>query len=348
MSRALSGTNIASVTPMNPKLYLTLLTLCISLLAGSCAGSYRGDVLAAVPIDGSPEAADWSKAIPLDFEVWRGNVHQRPEIVVLDGEISHRSTAACHHGALTTSPVRVRLMALYSKEDLYIKAQWPDDTLDDDLGVWVADNSGWIPSPEVDDGIAILWGPEGERAFDCQNACHMNDVDIFDGNTEKQMKMMHDAGGILDLWRFRAALSEPFGTADDMVVDSSGKRGDEGLVLIQENVPGASNIQANRGKVQKEVPYFSVSAPTGGEMDVQVVLTWEHGMWTVLFRRRLSTGDELDRTFLSGERFPFGLAVFDNTWTDHHITNKNLSLVLAELGSSNSSAGESFDDPLDF
>jgi len=164
--------------------------------------------------------------------------------------------------------------------------------------------------------------------------------------------MMHDDGGILDLWRFRAAFAEPFGTADDMVVDSLGKRGDEGLVLVQENGPGASpevsNEQTNRRKVQKEVPYFSVSAPTGGEKDVQVVSNWEHGMWTVLFRRRLNTGDELDRIFLLGERFPFGLAIFDNTWTDHHITNKNLSLVLAELGSPDSSAGEGFDDPLDF
>lgn len=329
---------------------VALLAVVVFTLVGSsgCSGSFRGNVLAAVPIAAEPGEDDWERAVPLDLDVWMGNVHERPEIVTLDRQVSHRSTAACHHGPQKSRPVRVRLMALYSEKNLFLKAQWVDDTMDDDLGVWTRQDGIWVPRPGVDDGIAIIWGAQSDGAFSCRSACHMAETDIFDGDTERRMTMMHTGEGILDLWRFRSAVTAPFGLADDMFIDRSGKRGDEEQTLVRDNRPEDLPDQSSDRGGEKQFPYYSVMPPYGMESDVKVVSGWERGVWTVLFQRRLDSGDIRDRVFAAGEEFPFAVAVFDNTWSEHHVSDRNLVLILAGLTGSPVSGEEVFDDPLDF
>ena len=329
----------------------TFALIALALLVSSCSSPFETGVLPAMPVEGEPSAADWSRTVPLDFMAWMGNVHEPPEIVALDSETSHRSTAQCHHGPSSSEPVRVRLKALYSPAEIFILAQWKDFTRDTDLGTWELGNAGWAVSPGADDGIALLWGPPGDTGFRCQNTCHMVDVDVYDGGTQVRMKMKNPGKGILDLWRWRAGVTAPFGIADDMLLDPDGKRGDEGQVISTVNRAEGENRPArevDRSSGISSAPYFLITAPTGKQADVKAVAHWKNGKWEVLFHRDLVTGDPGDRVFYPGVKIPFSLSVFDNTRREHHVVREGLTLEFEESSGIAVVSGRDIYEPLDF
>lgn len=323
----------------------------IVLLASSCSSPFESGMLAALPVDGEPTPSDWLEAVPLDIEVWRGNVHVRPEIVALDSETSHRSTAQCHHGPSGSDPVPIRLQALYSPSRIFVLAQWADPTMDKELGTWEWREEGWASNPDADDGIAFLWGPEDGDDFRCQKKCHMVDVDVYDGGTQMQMRMVHEGEGVLDMWRWRAGTTAPYDAADDMVIDRAGKRGDEDQTLpvknASENEAGPEVFPGTAGTVTS-VPYFLPERPEGKQGDVRAVAGWNKGQWKVLFSRDLVTGDTADRPFVPGVTIPFSIGVFDNTWTEHHVVNSSLTLWLVDRPEAGMEAGRDRYEPLDF
>ena len=347
-------------------LAITALALATMLFSG-CSSPFSGDTLVAQSVDGEPGKDDWEKAVPLDLTVWMGNVNIPAEIVALDMETSHRSTPECHHGPSTSDPVNVRIQSLYNREELFVLLQWPDRTQDQELGVWEMGPEGWTARPGADDGIALLWEPVGEPLgepagsrrdedpFRCQYACHMMEVDVYDGGTKMRMGMKAPDGQAMDLWRWRASVTGPFGLADDMVIDSAGKRGDEGQVLPLENRsatitgpgtlgPGKMGPGSTRDAV---VPYYIVEAPAGRQGDVRAEGQWDKGMWTLLLRRALDTADPDDVAYTPGDRVPFSVSVFDNTFSEHHVSGSSAVLVLWQ-GNANQGKRRDFDEPMDF
>jgi hypothetical protein len=305
------------------------------LLLSSCGSPFGGDTLIAMRIDTEPADAEWERSVPLDLEVWMGNVNLRPEVVALDQETSHRSTAQCHHGPANSQPVKVRLQAWYTDTKLYLLVRWPDPTEDRDLGRWEKMSDGWTARPKADDGIAILWGTAGlpgttgggdtAQEFRCQKACHMMEVDVYDGGTQMRMGMRHDGDLVLDLWRWRAGVTDPSGLADDMVVDREGKRGDEGLVLTKTLLAPVSDIR-DLGTA----PYREVAIPLGRQAQVRTKSSWVDGWWHVLFVRDLDSLDPDDTVFTPGLAVPFSISVFDSTFTEHHVLDLGAELVLVK------------------
>jgi len=353
----------------NPLMKTVLLTIPALLLAAvvfsGCSSPFDGDTLVAQSVVGEPGPEDWEKAVPLDLTVWMGNVNIPKEIVALDMETSHRSTSECHHGPSTSDPVKVRIQAVYNREELFVLLKWPDRTQDLELGTWKMEPEGWTARPGADDGIAILWELLGEPVggsmggsaggsggsgseedpFRCQYACHMMEVDVYDGGTKMRMGMKSPDGQVLDLWRWRASVSGPFGLADDMVIDESGKRGDEGQVLP---VVNRSASGTGPGTVTGSVaPYYIVEAPGGRQGDVKAKARWEKGMWTLLLRRALDTADPDDVVYSPGGRVPFSVSLFDNTFSEHHVTAGSAVLVLWRATQSQNK-GRDFDEPMDF
>lgn len=351
------------------KVFGTLLLLAIMLFSG-CSSPFAGDTLVAQSIVGDPEEEDWERAVPLDLTVWMGNVNIPKEIVALDMDTSHRSTPECHHGPSTSDPVNVRIQALYNREELFVLLRWPDQTQDQDLGVWEMGPEGWAARPGADDGIALLWEaggeavggiavePTGSRSeedpFRCQNACHMLEVDVYDGGTKMRMGMKAPDGQAMDLWRWRAFVTGSFGLADDMVIDETGKRGDEGQILPLVNrsstAPGPERVS---GSVEPYVaPYYIVEAPTGRQGDVKAEGRWDRGLWekgswNILLRRALDTTDPDDVVFSPGDRVPFSVSVFDNTFSEHHVSGSSAMLVLWK-GKATQNNRRDFDEPMDF
>ena len=327
---------------------LSLVLAVLSLLLSSCADPFAGRTLAALPVAGEPTEADWASAVPLDLTVWKGNVHIRPEIVLLDSETSHKSTAACHHGTDNSPPVSMRLLALYSPKEIFLRAVWDDPTNDAQgvRGGWFRGADGsWAANMGADDGFAVMWGSPGEEEFRCQRSCHMVDVGISGSATLMQMKMIAPPGKRHDLWRWRAGVTAPFGAADDMVVEETGKRGDEGQVLPSENLrEGGSPALLHPGEASP--PYYLLAAPRGSEADVGASGGWKDGRYSVTLRRLRVTGDPGDAVFVqAAKEMPFSLAVFDHTFREHHVNAETFRLRLAVK------AGKTREvdiDPMDF
>jgi hypothetical protein len=351
------------------------LTLVVILVSG-CSSPFGGDTLVAQPVDGEPGTEDWERAVPLDLTVWMGNVNIAEEIVALDMETSHRSTPVCHHGPSTSDPVNVRIQALYNREELFVLLRWPDQTQDRELGVWEMGPEGWTARPGADDGIAILWETMGETSgetsgepmgepagsrsqeapFRCQNACHMMEVDVYDGGTKMRMGMKAPDGKAMDLWRWRASVTGPFGLADDMVIDETGKRGDGGQVLPRINssttATGPDRVggpgSAGPGSVNgSAAPYYIVEAPRGRQADVRAEARWEKGVWHLLLKRALDTADPDDAVYAAGGRVPFSVSVFDNTFSEHHVSGGSAQLVLWR-GKEKENRRRDWDEPMDF
>jgi len=346
--------NIALNRPMKTVfLAITALALATILISG-CSSPFSGDTLVAQSVDGEPRTEDWEKAVPLELTVWMGNVNIPEKIVTLDMETSHRSTPECHHGPSTSDPVNVQIQALYSREELFVLLRWPDRTEDRDLGVWEMGPEGWAAKPGADDGIAILWESVGakneEDPFRCQNACHMTEVDVYDGGTKMRMGMKTPDGQTMDLWRWRASVTGAFGLADDMVIDSAGKRGDEGQVLPKENRSAKTTGPGSVGPLRVNgsvAPYYIIEAPVGRQGDVRAEGRWEDGWWHLLLRRALDTADPDDVAYSPGDRVPFSVSVFDNSFSEHHVTSGSAVLVLWR-GTERDNKRRNYDEPMDF
>jgi len=335
----------------------TLLVLATILISG-CASPFSGDTLVAQSVEGEPGIEDWERAVPLDLTVWMGNVNIPEKIVALDMETSHRSTPECHHGPSTSDPVKVRIQAIYNREELFVLLRWVDSTQDRELGVWEMGPEGWTARPGADDGIALLWEPVEEPAWSrseegsyrCQNSCHLLEVDVYDGGTKMRMGMKASEGQVMDLWRWRASVTGPFGLADDMVIDETGKRGDEGQVLPRENRSATATGPGSVGPgsiINSVAPYYIVEAPRGRQGDVRSEARWEDGRWHLLLRRALDTADPDDVVFTPGDRVPFSVSVFDNTFSEHHVSRSSAMLVLWR-GTEMVNKRREIDEPMDF
>ena len=365
---------IADIALMRTVLLALFALLLPLVFVIGCSSPFAGDTLVARQIEGEPGKEDWELAVPLDLKVWMGNVNMSDEIVTLDMETSHRSTPDCHHGPSTSDPVDVRIQAIYNLEELYVLLKWPDQTQDLELGTWEMGPEGWSARPGADDGIAILWEPlwepvgepageqrEGagsrrkEDAFRCQYACHMMEVDVYDGGTKMRLGMKAPDGQVLDLWRWRASVTGVFGLADDMVIDEKGKRGDEGQVLLRENRAtesiGPERRPERMGSPGSEgypaVPYYILEAPVGRQGDVKAEARWEDGVWHLLLKRALDTADPDDVSYSPGTRVPFSVSVFDNTFNEHHVSGGSAVLVLWQDRVS-SSKRRDLNEPMDF
>ena len=191
--------------------------------------------------------------------------------------------------------------------------------------------------------------------FRCQKACHMMEVDVYDGGTQMRMGMRHDGDSVLDLWRWRAGVTDPFGLADDMVVNNQGKRGDEGQVLAR--IVSRAQLQtfstpARDVQGEDSTPYRDVKMPLGRQAQVRTQSSWVDGWWEVLFIRDLDSLDPDDTVFTPGLAVPFSISVFDSTFTEHHVLDMSAELLLVkEANQTDSSTALNRRDryePLDF
>jgi len=184
----------------------------------------------------------------------------------------------------------------------------------------------------------------------------MMEVDVYDGGTKMRMGMKSPNGQAMDLWRWRASVTGPYGLADDMVIDKNGKRGDGGQVLPSINSSSTSAGPERFGDpggvgpgrvIGSVAPYYIVEAPRGRQADVRAEARWENGMWHVLLKRALNTADPDDAAYRAGDRVPFSVSVFDNTFSEHHVSAGSAQLVLWR-GTRTENKRRDLDEPMDF
>jgi signal transduction histidine kinase len=155
----------------------------------------------------------------------------------LEWELAKELVTVAKDGSIGT--VDISLKALYDDENIYILVSWPDNSRSVQKKIWTYKEGNWTTS-EDEDRLAFIWNIEGSiEGFDiagCGMLCHGDRMHT------------NSPGEKGDLWRWRAARSNPIGHMDDgwlddTILDSPGHEAqeaalhwDEGATMYEENL----------------------------------------------------------------------------------------------------------------
>jgi hypothetical protein len=315
------------------------------VLLSSCV-EVRIDRLFALHRTHAPDERAWSSTLPLPLKSGGGSIHgtnARLAELELDTDAVHLGSASCHHGPPITSPVPAEVRAFYTDRELFLDVRWEDPTNDTVPLAWERRGEGWRLGAGDEDGIAILWSRTA-GPFGCQEACHMRDFAIRQGELVDQRAMfLVDKGDWEETWVWKpahgaqaltlgprgfvtsrgeiyrtlnsAAASDPalspearragtFGSEDRPLSDAAGRP----------LPPGAAGA-----------PAYRYAENAGGGLSAVAERT-RRG-WRVVFARALEAGPAR-QAFRPGESYRFGVAVFDATSVNHHIVRDTKTLQL--------------------
>jgi hypothetical protein len=286
--------------------------------------------LYALRLDSPPGEAAWEAALPLLMKGGGGNIHGRNERLAeleRDTDPVHEGSASCHHGPPITDPVYLEARAYYTVEELYLEIQWEDPTPDSDSRVWKRTGEGWQLSDEDEDGVAVIWsrvaGP-----FGCQEACHMSDFSLRRGElVDLRAMRMAEKWEWEEAWLWKAARG-----SRALILDSSGfTTAGEGKtyrtlnsrVAADTSLPPEARRAGTFGPddaprvlegegIGTAPAYLYAGGDGGGGLTARPERRGKS--WRVVFSRRLEAGEER-QAFRPGERYRFGVALFDGTST---------------------------------
>ncbi|MBI5682622.1 MAG: hypothetical protein HZC45_05600 [Deltaproteobacteria bacterium] len=179
-----------------------------------------------------------------------------------------------------------------------------------------------------------------------------------DVKSADELKALQASGTFLDLWQWRPHRSNPVGLADDSNV-LDWRWFDEGKIFSKQEVKdGMPALMFDKSKTgyyaykfddrlkvkdyylttANSIPYdaskykpakgdsipgwFLQAEPKGSQTDVKAEGGWKDGMYTVVLKRKLNTGNADDKVFEPGKKYTVGFAVHDDAVTTrfHHIS----------------------------
>lgn len=222
----------------------------------------------------------------------------------------------------------VELRAQHDGEYVYIMAQWKDATKSDTKQAWEYKDGAWSKSEGDEDRIAFAFGGNaaGFETKGCGALCH-------DGEMRTTGK-----DEIGDLWHWKAARGGQNGECDDQhfAGGDKGRPDDAGKSAYETNADkvgkapkwvwkeGADTGAAFTADTARElpadfkpengyrVPSIRLRAPEGSRADLKSAAAWADGVWTVVIKRKLDTGNKDDVQFKVGESASFAVALLDN------------------------------------
>lgn len=329
---------------------LALLAACVDV---------RVDRLFALHLAHVPTERSWSATLPLPLKSGGGAIHgtnARLAELELDTDAVHLGSASCHHGPPITSPVLAEARAFYTDRELFLDVRWEDTTDDTVPRAWERDSAGWRLGSADEDGIAILWSRTA-GPFGCQEACHMRDFAIRQGELVDQRAMfLVNQGDWEETWIWK-----PSQGAQALSLGPRGFVTSRGDIYRTLNSAAAFNRaltpEARRaGTFGPEdrplgdaagapLPPGAASAPAfryaedAGRGGLTAVAERTPRGWRVVFSRQLDVGPGR-QAFRPGESYHFGLAVFDSTSVNHHIVRDTKTLRLVVSPESVAPAGE--------
>ena len=295
----------------------------------------------------APTENAWSATLPLPLKSGGGAIHgtnARLAELELDTDAVHLGSASCHHGPPITSPVPAEARAFYTGRELFLDVRWEDPTEDTVPKAWERGPAGWRLGEGDEDGIAILWS-RAAGPFGCQEACHMRDFAIRQGELVDQRAMfLVNEGDWEETWIWK-----PSQGAQALTLGPRGFLTSHGEVYRTLNSAAAFDPtltpEARRAgtfgpddrplgdAAGRPLPASAASAPAyryardpGGGGITAVAERTRRG-WRVVFSRTLDVGPGR-QAFRAGESHHFGVAVFDATSVNHHIVRDTKTLQL--------------------
>jgi hypothetical protein len=283
----------------------------------------------------------------------------------------------------------VELKSLHNKSHIYIYARWSDPTPSVYKKMWMKTGNVWQQSSEDEDRIAFMWdinqtlssydfseqnrpgqghmgsgmmggrgmmgrgnrgpgmGRQGMMMGGCALLCHADPRNA----TKLTMSTSGVGGGIVDLWHWKSARTNPAGFADDQYIDPETRKNDSGTAVYVENIMADGTIPAfmfpgGTGtspflfgseaipfddalfREGDRLPAYVLSLPSGDRASVETYGVWKNGYWTVILKRSLGNGSGTDVQFTSDTDYFFAIAIFNNAGDEMHLKSQTIGLKL--------------------
>jgi hypothetical protein len=267
-----------------------------------------------------------------------------------------------------TGPVDVKMQALYSDTDIWFRFQWADATNNNLPNQWVFDGTKFSSASNTSDRLGLYWeiAPVSDfEARGCLANCHKGENQTID----KWYMVAPGPSDLLELWQWTAASSAPMNQVNDYslkgaqsgdptssayresaIVADPGTGGTtsntnatgDGPKVMQDPsktaplygpnylaVSEAVTLDASKLKAGDKISKTQLAPWVGDRADVESKTSWASGQYTVVFHRKLNTGNPDDARFTVGGTFPFGLAVWDALDQENHtVTSSVYHLIL--------------------
>jgi len=242
--------------------------------------------------------------------------------------------------------IELKTKSVYTKDEILFRFEWPDKDKSMEKNAWKFSGGKWNKIKANEDRLGLVFEINRIDKFatkGCAVMCHnesKNEKEWYYAVSSQKEKA--------DMWHWKSVRSNPVGYAEDGYVafnatkePEKGRKRDAGSGTKAKN----NRTKDKSGPAYMQDPSKSASIPgtllvaqaveiknaTGfkdgdqipGYMlqpgwkdsfgDVKAKGAWQNGKWTVMMSRKLNTGYDDDIQFNTRKKYPFSLAVFDNS-----------------------------------
>jgi hypothetical protein len=214
-----------------------------------------------------------------------------------------------------TGVLEVKLWAGRSETEMYVAAQWPDDTADTDFRPWHWRGNKYRRSKRRDDMFALRFALSGEF----------------------NRSMIADANYMVDVWVWSAGRSNRIGLASDyrhrislsMIENAPDYETEGGNTVYIDRMQdqgsiGFRTLKPGKNKIASRLSSIDFGQASGSVSDVAASGRWQAGQWTLELRRSLDTGHDDDVRFFVGQEIMGQIAVFNRSGGQHKSVSEPL------------------------
>ena len=249
-------------------------------------------------------------------------------------------------GKFEGKEIELRTKSVYTKDEILFRFEWPDKDKSMQKNAWKFSSGKFNKIKANEDRLGLVFEINRIDKFatkGCAVLCHSeskNEKDWYYAVSSQKEKA--------DMWHWKSVRSNPVGYAEDGYVAFNATKEPE--KVRKRDAGSGSKAKSNRtkdksGPAYMQDPSKSASIPgtllvsqaveikdlagfkDGDEIpgymlntgwkdsfaDVKAKGVWQNGKWTVVMSRKLETGNDDDAQFNTRKRYPFSLAVFDNS-----------------------------------
>ena len=242
--------------------------------------------------------------------------------------------------------IELKTKSVYTKDEILFRFEWPDKDKSMEKNAWKFSGGKWNKIKANEDRLGLVFEINRIDKFatkGCAVMCHnesKNEKDWYYAVSSPKEKA--------DMWHWKSVRSNPVGYAEDGYVafnatkePEKGRKRDAGSGTKAKNnrtkdksgpaymqdpsksasIPGtllvaqAVEIKNPPGfKDGDQIPGYMLQTDWKDSFaDVKAKGVWQNGKWTVMMSRKLNTGYDDDIQFNTRKKYPFSLAVFNNS-----------------------------------
>jgi hypothetical protein len=250
------------------------------------------------------------------------------------------------NGRFEGKNIELKTKSVYTEDEIFLRFEWPDPDKSMQKNAWKFSGGKWNKIKANEDRLGLVFEINRIDKFatkGCAVLCHnesKNEKDWYYAVSSAKEKA--------DMWHWKSVRSNPVGYAEDGYVafnatkePEKGRKRDAGsdtkaktnrtkdksgpaymqdpsktasipdTLLVAQAVEIKDNSMFKEGD---ELPgYLLHTGWKDSFADVKAMGAWQNGKWTVVMSRKLETGYDDDVQFNTRKKYPFSLAVFDNS-----------------------------------